>query len=178
MVVTNNPEYARTIRLLRNWGEDGKYRHVLKGYNYRMEGLQGAILRVKLRHLDAWTEARRRHAAIYDKLLAASAVQTPQAMDYARHVYHVYAIRSTQRDTLRQQLSAAGVQTTINYPIPLHLQPAYSDLGYKIGDFPHAEKLAAEQISLPVYAELTRPQVEQVCAVMTKMQVAMDRNSQ
>jgi len=178
MVVTNNPEYARTIRLLRNWGEDGKYRHVLKGYNYRMEGLQGAILRVKLRHLDAWTEARRRHAAIYDKLLADSAVQTPQAMDYARHVYHVYAIRSTQRDTLRQQLTAAGVQTTINYPIPLHLQPAYSDLGYKIGDFPHAEKLAAEQISLPVYAELTRPQVEQVCAVMTKMQVAMDRNSQ
>ena len=178
MVVTNNPEYARTIRLLRNWGEDGKYRHVLKGYNYRMEGLQGAILRVKLRHLDAWTEARRRHAAIYDKLLADSAVQTPQAMDYARHVYHVYAIRSTQRDTLRQQLSAAGVQTTINYPIPLHLQPAYSDLGYKTGDFLHAEKLAAEQISLPVYAELTRPQVEQVCAVMTKMQVAMDRNSQ
>jgi len=177
MVVTNNPEYARTIRLLRNWGEDGKYRHVLKGYNYRMEGLQGAILRVKLRHLEVWTEARRRHAAIYDKLLADSAVQTPQAMDYARHVYHVYAIRSTQRDTLRQQLSAAGVQTTINYPIPLHLQPAYSDLGYKTGDFPHAEKLAAEQISLPVYAELTRPEIEQVCGVMTKRQVAVDRNS-
>jgi dTDP-4-amino-4,6-dideoxygalactose transaminase len=178
MVVTNNPEYARTIRLLRNWGEDGKYHHVLKGYNYRMEGLQGAILRVKLRHLEAWTEARRRHAAIYDKLLADSAVQTPQAMDYARHVYHVYAIRSTQRDTLRQQLSGAGVQTTINYPIRSILQPAYSDLGYKIGDFPHAEKLAVEQISLPVYAELTRPEIEQVCAVMTRMQVAMDRNSQ
>jgi dTDP-4-amino-4,6-dideoxygalactose transaminase len=168
MVVTSNPEYARTIRSLRSWGEDGKYRHVLKGYNYRMEGLQGAILRVKLRHLEAWTEARRRHAATYDKLLAESAVQTPQAMDYARHVYHVYAVRSTQRDTLRQHLTEAGVQTTINYPIPLHLQPAYSDLGYKMGDFPHAEKLAAEQISLPIYAELTPPQIEQVCAVMTK----------
>jgi dTDP-4-amino-4,6-dideoxygalactose transaminase len=177
MVVTSNPEYARTIRLLRNWGEDGKYRHMLKGYNYRMEGLQGAILRVKLRHLEAWTQARRRHAAIYDKLLADSAVQTPQAMDYARHVYHVYAIRSRQRDALRQQLSEAGVQTTINYPIPLHLQPAYSDLGYKVGDFPHSEKLAAEQISLPVYAELTLPQIEQVCAVMTKMQVALDRTT-
>ena len=144
MVVTSNPEYARTIRLLRNWGEDGKYRHVLKGYNYRMEGLQGAILRVKLRHLEAWTEARRSHAAAYDKLLADTDVETPQAMDYARHVYHVYAIRSMQRDTLQQQLNDAGIQTTINYPIPLHLQPAYSDLGYKRGDFPHAEKLAAQ----------------------------------
>ena len=177
MVVTSNPEYARSIRLLRNWGEDGKYRHVRKGYNYRMEGLQGAILRVKLRHLEAWTEARRRHAAIYDRLLAGSAVRTPQAMDYARHVYHVYGIRSRQRDILREQLAAAGVQTAINYPIPLHLQPAYSDLGYKAGDFPHAEKLAAEQISLPVYAELTLPQIEQVCAAIANTQIAMEQNS-
>jgi dTDP-4-amino-4,6-dideoxygalactose transaminase len=176
MVVTNNPDYARAIRLLRSWGEDGKYRHVLKGYNYRMEGLQGAILRVKLRHLEAWTEARRRHAVIYDRLLAGSAVRTPQAMDYARHVYHVYAIRSTHRDTLRQQLTHAGVQTTINYPIPLHLQPAYSGLGHKAGDFPHAEKLAAEQISLPIFAELTLPQIEQVCAAVTT-QIAMEQNS-
>ena len=164
MVVTSNPEYARTIRLLRNWGEDGKYRHVLKGYNYRMEGLQGAILRVKLRRLEAWTEARQRHAATYDNLLAGTDVETPKAMGYARHVYHVYGIRSRRRDTLQQQLSEAGVQSAINYPIPLHLQPAYSDLGYKLGDFPHAEKLAAEQLSLPIYAELTLAQIEQVCS--------------
>jgi dTDP-4-amino-4,6-dideoxygalactose transaminase len=169
MVITSNPEYSAAIRLLRNCGQDSKYHHVLKGYNYRMEGLQGAILRVKLRHLEAWTESRRRIAASYDKLLAGSAVQTPQAMDYARHVYHVYALRSTRRDALRQQLTEAGVQTTINYPIPLHLQPAYSDLGYKLGDFPHAEKLAAEQISLPIYAELTQSEIEQVCAVITRL---------
>jgi dTDP-4-amino-4,6-dideoxygalactose transaminase len=132
-----------------------------------MEGLQAAILRVKLRHLEAWTEARRRHAARYDQLLAGSAVCTPPIMDYARHVYHVYAIRSRERDRLRQQLADAGVETTVNYPVPLHLQPAFSDLGYKLGDFPNAEKLAAEQISLPIYAELTQREIDQVCAVIT-----------
>ncbi len=137
----------------------------MKGYNYRMEGLQGAILRVKLRHLEEWTEARRAHAAVYSRLLSGSAVRTPRAMDRARHVYHVYAIRSAARDELQRQFTAAGVQTTIAYPIPIHLQPAYAS-DYRVGDFPNAEKMAAEQLSLPMYAELTEAMIEQVCAVV------------
>ncbi|HUK86969.1 MAG TPA: DegT/DnrJ/EryC1/StrS family aminotransferase [Terriglobales bacterium] len=166
LVVTNNPAHARTLRLLRNWGEERRYHHQLRGYNYRMEGLQGAILRVKLRHLEEWTEARRARAARYTELLRGSEVQTPEAMPYARHVFHVYAVRSPQRDALQKSLQAAGVQTGIHYPIPVHLQPAYADLGYKAGDFPVAEKLAREVLSLPIYPELTPAQIEEVVAAV------------
>lgn len=162
MVVTNNPEYTRTIQMLRDWGQEQRYRHVLKGYNYRMDGFQGAILRVKLRYLDEWTQARRNHAARYDELLADSSVRTPTAMPYSHHVYHVYVVRSPQRDALQQQLQQQGVQTGIHYPIPVHLQPAYSDLGYKSGDFPHSEQAASEVLSLPMYAELTPAQISTV----------------
>ena len=166
LVVTNSAEHARTLRLLRNWGEERRYHHQLRGYNYRMEGLQGAILRVKLRHLEEWTEARRARAARYTELLRGSEVQTPEAMPYARHVFHVYAVRSPQRDALQKSLQAAGVQTGIHYPIPVHLQPAYADLGYKAGDFPVAEKLAREVLSLPIYPELTPAQIEEVVAAV------------
>jgi dTDP-4-amino-4,6-dideoxygalactose transaminase len=166
LVVTNDPEHARTVRLLRNWGEEHRYHHQLRGYNYRMEGLQGAILRVKLRHLEAWTEARRARAARYAKLLAGSEVQVPAEMPYARHVFHVYAVRAPQRDALQKSLLAAGVQTGIHYPIPVHLQPAYADLGYKAGDFPIAEKLAGEVLSLPLYPELTDQQIGEVVAAV------------
>jgi dTDP-4-amino-4,6-dideoxygalactose transaminase len=161
-VVTNNAEFARTIRMLRDWGAERKYQHVLKGYNYRLEGIQGAILRVKLRYLEAWTEARRAHAAHYDELLAGDRMQTPEAMPYARHVYHIYAVRSLKRDALQQALQAKGVQTGIHYPVPVHLLPAYADLGYRNGAFPHSEKAAAEVLSLPMYAELTEGQQSQV----------------
>jgi dTDP-4-amino-4,6-dideoxygalactose transaminase len=162
MVVTNNPDYARTVRMLRDWGQDRKYLHSLKGFNYRMEGLQGAILRVKLRHLEAWNEARRTHAARYDELLAGSGVQTPAAMPYARHVYHVYSVRAQKRDALQQALQTQGIQTAIHYPIPVHLQPAYADLGHCAGDFPCSERTADEVLSLPMYAELTDAQVNTV----------------
>jgi dTDP-4-amino-4,6-dideoxygalactose transaminase len=161
MVVTNNPEYARTIRMLRDWGQEQKYHHVLKGYNYRMDGLQGAILRVKLRHLDAWTEARRAHGARYDEL-ADSDMATPTVMPYSHHVYHIYAIRSSRRDALQQMLHEQGIQTGIHYPIPVHLQTAYSDLGYQPGDFPHSELAAREVLSLPMYAELSPTQANSV----------------
>lgn len=168
-VVTNNPEYNRTIRMLRDWGQEQRYHHVLKGYNYRMEGLQGAILRVKLRHLDRWTQARRTHASQYDELLAASNVKTPIAMPYSHHVYHVYAVRSPQRDVLQQMLHKQSIQTGIHYPIPVHLQPAYSDLGYKPGDFPHSELAAREVLSLPMYAELTPAQVNTVAQTLQSL---------
>jgi dTDP-4-amino-4,6-dideoxygalactose transaminase len=162
MVVTNNPEYARTIQMLRDWGQERRYHHVLKGYNYRMDGIQGAILRVKLRYLDQWTEARRSHAAEYDELLTNTELKTPIVMPYSHHVYHVYALRSHQRDVLQQMLHERGIQTGIHYPIPVHLQVAYSELGYKLGDFPHSEQAAREVFSLPMYAELTKAQIHTV----------------
>jgi dTDP-4-amino-4,6-dideoxygalactose transaminase len=169
MVVTNNPEYTRTIRMLRDWGQEQRYHHVLKGYNYRMDGLQGAILRVKLRHLDKWTEARRAHAAQYNKLLAGLDLVTPTVMPYSYHVYHVYAVRSPQRDWLQQMLNKQGIQTGIHYPIPVHLQPAYADLGYKLGDFPHSELAAQEVFSLPMYAELKPAQIDTVVETLASL---------
>ena len=167
MVTTNNPDYANIIRMLRDWGQERKYEHSLKGYNYRMDGLQGAILRVKLRHLEAWTEARRKNAAHYNQLLANDDVQTPGQMPYARHVYHIYAIRTLRRAVLQRKLHDQGVQTGIHYPIPVHLQGAHADLGYRSGDFPISEGMASEVLSLPMYAELTQMQIERVAAVVS-----------
>jgi dTDP-4-amino-4,6-dideoxygalactose transaminase len=158
MVVTANPEFARTIRMLRDWGAEKKYHHVLKGYNFRLEGIQGAVLRVKLRHLEKWTEARRAVAKRYDQLLTGSGVGLPKQMDYARHVYHIYAVRTSERSTMQEALSAQGVQTGIHYPFPVHLLPAFADLGYKAGRFPHAERAANEVLSLPMFPELTAEQ--------------------
>lgn len=163
MVVTNNENYVHTIKLLRDWGQERKYHHVLKGYNYRLEGIQGAILRVKLRHLEAWTKARQSHAKQYDEQLANSGVQIPNVMSYSHHVYHIYAVRTNQRDTLQQQLQQQQIQTGIHYPIPVHLMPAYADLGYQVGDFPQSELAAKEVLSLPMYAELSNLAIEQVC---------------
>jgi dTDP-4-amino-4,6-dideoxygalactose transaminase len=158
-VVTNNSEFNRTTRMLRDWGAEKKHDHVLKGYNYRMEGIQGAVLRVKLRRLDTWNEARRRHAAAYARLLAGTTVTVPEAKPYAEHVYHVYAVRSPQRNGLQRHLAAREVQTNIHYPRPVHLLQAYADMGYAQGAFPHAERAAGEVLSLPMYPELTETQV-------------------
>lgn len=162
MVVTNDQKHDQTIRMLRDWGAQSKYCHILKGYNYRMEGMQGAILRVKLRHLDEWTEARRSHAERYNELLTGSGVEIPCEMPFNRHVYHIYAVRVPDRDAFQKTLAAYGVQTGIHYPIPVHLQPAYADLGYKAGDFPHTEAAAEEVLSLPMFAELTGEQQDAV----------------
>jgi dTDP-4-amino-4,6-dideoxygalactose transaminase len=162
IVVTSHEPFVRTIRMLRDWGQERKYHHVLKGYNYRLEAIQGAILGVKLRHLEAWTEARHGLARLYDSLLNNSPVEPPKAMSHARHVYHVYAVRSHQRDALQGFLQAQGIHTGIHYPIPVHLQEAYADLGYRKGDFPHSERAAAEVLSLPMYPELSNTAVVQV----------------
>jgi dTDP-4-amino-4,6-dideoxygalactose transaminase len=166
MVVTGNEEYARKVRMLRDWGAEKKYHHVLKGYNFRLEGIQGAVLRVKLRYLEGWTEARRGAAAHYDALFAGSGVQTPHAAAHNRHVYHIYAIRTASRQAWQDYLNAQGIQTGIHYPIPVHLLPAYADLGYKQGQLPHTEKAANEVLSLPMFPELTAPQRETVVAAV------------
>jgi len=174
MVVTDNPDFTRTIKMLRDWGAEKKYQHVLKGYNYRMEGIQGAVLRVKLRHLEAWTEARRAAAGRYDRLLSGSGVPTPTQMPYARHVYHVYAIRTQSREIWQDALQKRGVSTGIHYPIPIHLLPAFADLGYVEGQFPHSEQAADEVLSLPMFPELT---VEQSAEVSDAV-IALAREAQ
>jgi dTDP-4-amino-4,6-dideoxygalactose transaminase len=167
IVVTNDDGQMETIRMLRDWGQERRYHHVLKGYNYRMDGIQGAILRVKLRHLEDWTEARRKHARHYSSLLAGSRrVQPPVDAAGRRHVYHVYAVRSPDRDGLQRSLQAEGVQSGLHYPIPVHLQKAYADLGYRTGDFPVSEAAAREVLSLPIYPEMTSRQVECVVAAV------------
>jgi dTDP-4-amino-4,6-dideoxygalactose transaminase len=171
--VTSSAGYAQTIRVLRDWGQERKYEHRLKGFNYRMDGIQGAILRVKLRHLERWTEARRAHAGLYDRLLAGLPVGLPVARPGARHVYHVYAVRLRDRARAQEELRARGVQTGIHYPIPVHLQPAHADLGHRAGDFPHAERAAAEVLSLPMFAELTEAQLHAVAGSVRDVAVAV-----
>lgn len=167
IVVTSDDEQARKMRMLRDWGQEKRYHHVLKGFNYRMEGIQGAILSVKLKYLEQWTEARRARARDYDALLAGSpVVEAPQQLAGRRHVYHIYAVRTADRDALARQLQAEGVSTGLHYPIPVHLQEAHADLGYKAGDFPESEAAAREVLSLPMFPELTRTQVEQVAAAV------------
>jgi dTDP-4-amino-4,6-dideoxygalactose transaminase len=169
MVVTGSPDIARTTRMLRDWGAEKKYEHVLKGYNYRLEGLQGAVLRVKLRHIEGWTEARRAAAARYDRMLRPAGIAVPEAAANVRHVYHIYAIRTANRERLQGSLQARGIHTGIHYPFPVHLLPAYSDLGYKAGEFPHSEKAAAEVLSLPMFPELTASMQEEVCAALIEL---------
>jgi dTDP-4-amino-4,6-dideoxygalactose transaminase len=169
LVTTQNGDFNRTVRMLRDWGAEKKYQHVLKGYNYRLEGIQGAVLRVKLKWLEKWTEARRAAAASYDSSFAGSGVVTPQAMGYARHVYHIYAIRTLERPRWRAALSAHGIQTGIHYPTPVHLLPAYADLGYEAGQFPHAEAAANEVLSLPLFPELTPQQTDKVARAVLEL---------
>jgi dTDP-4-amino-4,6-dideoxygalactose transaminase len=167
IVVTSDDAQAKKVRMLRDWGQEKRYHHVLKGFNYRMEGIQGAILGVKLRYLEAWTEARRARARDYDTLLKGSdAVRAPVQLPGRRHVYHIYAVRSADRDGLQQLLQSEGVQTGLHYPIPVHLQKAHADLGYKAGDFPESEAAAREVLSLPMFPEMTSAQVEQVVAAV------------
>jgi len=168
MVVTNNEDFAQRVRMLRDWGQERKYHHVAKGFNYRMEGVQGAVLRVKLRHLDAWTAARREHAAKYGSLLEDTGVKTPVEASFARHVYHVYGVRVSNRDAVQSALQGRDIQTGIHYPIPVHMQTAYQEFGFGPGDLPVTEQASAELLSLPMFPELERGQVKQVCEALVE----------
>ena len=165
-VVTSDPALARAVRVLRNWGEETHHEHAVKGFNYRMDSLQGAILGVKLTHLERWTEARRDRAAAYRRALTAAPVGLPTERPGVRHVYHVFTIRVRNRDACRARLADAGIHTGVHYPIPVHLQPAHRDLGYGPGDFPVSETAAAEVISLPMFPELSDDQVATVTAAL------------
>ena len=167
-VVCNDPTFARRISLLRDWGQETKYNHVLPGYNYRMDGIQGAILNVKLDYIESWTEARRSIASTYDGLLMGGQYQRPAPSPDSRHVFHVYAIAVDQRDDVQRALQAAGIGTGIHYPIPVHLQKAYAGLGRQPNDLPVTESLAKRFLSLPMYAELQPEHVSAVAHALKK----------
>jgi len=166
MVTTTVDEIAERVRMLRDHGSKQRYHHDLVGMNGRLDEIQAAVLRAKLQHLDAWNAARRRHAQLYGELLAHSPVVPPAEASYAESVYHLYVIRVEDRDGLRPYLHGKGVATGIHYPIPIHLQPAYRDLGYEKGSFPVTEEYAEQILSLPMYAELTPSQVEYIAQVI------------
>lgn len=168
-VTTNNDDVAQKVRMIRDHGAVQKYNHEILGHNYRMEGIQGAVLGVKLKHLNKWTDGRRRAAKKYNELLRDSSFITlPKEMSYAKHVYHLFVILlnyggSKKRDELSKFLNDNGISTGLHYPIPLHIQPCFKDLGYKKGDFPVTEKLAECGLSLPMFPELTDEQIAYVC---------------
>ncbi len=161
-VVTRDAAAAETIRMLRDWGQRRKYEHVLRGFNYRMDNLQGAVLRVKLRHLDRWNDARRAIAERYDVAFADTPAEPVTRAAYAESVYHLYVIRHEARDALQAHLESHGIQTGLHYPYPVHLLDAYRDLGYANDAFPVAEQAARAVLSLPIYAEMPAAHVEAV----------------
>lgn len=167
MILTNSTASPEHLRVLRNHGSAKKYYSTEQGWNSRLDEVQAAILRVKLRHLDAWGAARRSKATSYDRLLSRIAgVVTPAVSPWAEHVYHQYTIRVPQRDHVQKSLAAHGIASTVYYPTPMHLQPVYSSLGYKPGDLPESERAAAEVLSLPIYPELTESQIARVAEAL------------
>ncbi|HZX09918.1 MAG TPA: DegT/DnrJ/EryC1/StrS family aminotransferase, partial [Acidobacteriota bacterium] len=162
MVVTQNKNLYQKLSMLREYGQKRKYYHQIKGYNSRLDTLQAAVLSVKLPYLDKWNESRRSSAHLYTNLLSDFKVITPEEAPLCKHVYHLYVIRTSKRNELKEYLETNGILCGIHYPLPVHLQPAFLDLGYKKGDFPITEKYAQELLSLPIYPELSRDQIRYV----------------
>jgi dTDP-4-amino-4,6-dideoxygalactose transaminase len=164
-VTTDDPQLAERVRVLRNLGQSRRYTHVAEGWNERLDSIQAAVLRVKLRHLDRWNALRRRNAAAYEQALRGSSVRTMKAAPWAEHVWHLYPVRTPNRDELSATLAAEGIGTGIHYPVPLHEQPVLARLGYRRGDFPVAEAWADQELSLPMFAELEPHEIERVCSI-------------
>jgi dTDP-4-amino-4,6-dideoxygalactose transaminase len=162
MVVTDDKRYDERLRLLRRYGEKRKYEHILKGWNSRLDEMQAAILRVKLKYLDHWNGQRRKRALMYRRLLEDTGVNLPVEKRQGRHVYHLFVIRTKQRNALQAFLKEKGIETLVHYPVPIHLQKAYTELGYRRGDLPVTEKVAHEALSLPFYPELTGEEMREV----------------
>jgi dTDP-4-amino-4,6-dideoxygalactose transaminase len=169
MLVTNSAEIAERLRPLRNHGQTGKYVSREPGLNSRLDEMQAAVLRVKLRHLSEWQKARQQHAAEYNKLLAGiPGVITPRVPEDCEHVFHQYTIRIPRRDPVQKFLTERKIGSAVYYPVPLHLQPLYASLGHKPGDFPHAERAAQEVLSLPMYPELRAEQLQRVATALAE----------
>jgi dTDP-4-amino-4,6-dideoxygalactose transaminase len=165
-VTTDDQKLAERIQLLRNLGQSSKYVHVAEGWNERLDTIQAAVLRVKLRHLDRWNALRRQHAEAYEEALANTGVRTQQAAPWAEHVWHVYVVRTPKREELRSALAAQGIAASMHYPLPLHEQPALAHLDYKRGAFPVTEAWSNELLSLPMFAELEPHEIKQVTEII------------
>jgi len=164
-VITNNSEIASIVKMMRDHGCREKYHHEIYGHNYRMEGIQGAVLGIKLKLLEEWTDKRRQVAQKYNELLGNTGdLILPVEKDYAKHVYHLYVIKTKKRNELQEYLKKNSISTGLHYPVPLHLQKCFLELGYKKGDFPVTEELAETCLSLPMFPELTDTQIEYVCS--------------
>ena len=172
-VVARDPEVARRVRRLRNGGQSDRYRHEVAGMNSRLDELQAALLRAKLRHLGDWTERRRAIARRYASAFAGLGLAVPLEQDYAGAVYHLFVVRHRRRDELARRLAERGIGTLVHYPIPLHLQPAFAPLGGRRGDFPVAERASDEILSLPLYPEMTEGQVETVVRAVEEIAPAL-----
>ncbi len=172
MVVTSDSELARRVRIQRDWGQETKYHHEVLGFNYRMDEIQAAIVRVKLQYLEEWTKARQRCATLYARLLLEGGITPPVEMPYGRHVYHIYAIRVEERSAMQEFLIQRKISTGIHYPFPVHFLKAHADLGFREGDFPEAEKAANEVLSLPMYPELPHVSIEEVVNGVSTFQPA------
>ena len=162
IVVTNDERANTNIRMLRDYGQQKKYHHKLRGFNRRLDTLQASVLRVKLKYLDAWNSARRQHAQLYNQLLSGTDLILPYEAPNAESVWHLYVVRTPKREQLQSHLAQHGISTGIHYPVPIHQQEAYCDLGYRKGDFPITERYSGEILSLPMYAELTEQMVARV----------------
>jgi dTDP-4-amino-4,6-dideoxygalactose transaminase len=173
MVVTNNPEIAEKVTMLRSHGGKQKYLNYVPGFNSRLDALQAAILRVKLRHLDGWIEQRRQKASFYSKLLEQTdGVEPPYAADDGYHIFNYYTVRlnpKIDRNKLQEHLNDKGIASVVYYPLSLHLQPVYKSLGYKPGDLPQSEKAQAEVLSLPIYPELEDAAIERIAAAIKSL---------
>jgi dTDP-4-amino-4,6-dideoxygalactose transaminase len=166
-ITTDDAELAARVRLLRDHGQRSKYVHEVVGYNSRLDGLQAALLRVKLRYLDRWNARRQSLAAAYRGALAGvPVIELPAVAAEREHVYHLFVVRCTRRGELQADLAAHGITATVHYPVPLHLQPAFADFGYRAGDCPAAEAAAREVLGLPLYPELTDEGLAKVCAAV------------
>ena len=167
-VVTNDAAIANSVRLLRDHGRRDKYEHLVPGFGSRLDTMQAAVLHAKLRHLERWNVRRKQIAARYDRLLGETGVAVPFRPGWAEPVYHLYVVRVQERASKQEKLRSAGIATGVHYPIPLHLQPAYRDLGYRAGDFPNAEKAAAEVMSLPIYPELADADIDRIAGALSR----------
>jgi dTDP-4-amino-4,6-dideoxygalactose transaminase len=168
-ITTDDADLAARVRLLRDHGQRGKYEHAVLGYNSRLDGIQAAVLRVKLRHVDRWNARRQALAAAYrDGLGGVPGIALPNTAADREHVFHLFVVRCRERDGLKAALEAEGIAAAVHYPIPLHLQPAFADLDYRLGDFPEAELAAREVLALPIYPELSDAAVAQVCEAVRR----------
>lgn len=170
IAVTNSRELADKLKLLRNGGQEKRYFHKIKGFNSRLDEIQAAVLSIKLKYLDKWNDMRRNMASLYDTLITNSKIMKPVEAKYNKHVYHLYVIKTKQRDKLQKYLADNDIQTYVHYPVPVHLQQAYRDLNILKGKYPVAEECSDTILSLPMYPELKKEEVKQICEVINSFE--------